>query len=92
MPEMTWKIEFDNRARKELRKLDESSQQRILAWISSNLKHTDNPRQHGKSLKGHFRGLWRYRIGNFRIISQIRDQEISILIIRIAHRKDVYGK
>ena len=89
---MTWKVEFDNRSRKELRKLDPETQKRLLHWISENLAGEINPRDYGTSLKGRFRGLWRYRVGDYRIVCQIKDEDILILILRIAHRKDVYDR
>lgn len=87
---MTWKVEFDNRARKELRKLHPETQKHILTWVSENLAVETDPRQKGSALKGRFRGLWRYRVGDYRIVCQIRDNEILILILRIAHRRDNY--
>jgi mRNA interferase RelE/StbE len=87
---MTWRIEFDNRARKELRKLNPQDQDRILKWLRHNLTGDENPRRFGTSLKGRMKGLWRYRIGDHRIISQIKDEEIVILVIRIGHRRDIY--
>ena len=87
---MTWKVEFDNRARKELRKLDKSAQNRILKWVREELATDKNPRRTGKNLRGTMQGLWRYRIGDYRIISQIQDELVIILIVRISHRKDIY--
>jgi len=88
---MTWNVEFDDRARKELRKLNPNIQDRILKWIRETLAVNEDPRRVGKSLKGNMKGLWRYRVGDYRIISQIQDDSILILVIRIGHRKDVYG-
>jgi mRNA interferase RelE/StbE len=87
---MIWKIEFDNRARKELRKLDKQTQERILNLLRENLATDEDPRRTGKSLKGHMKGLWRYRVGDYRIISQIQDENILILVIRLGHRRDIY--
>jgi len=87
---MTWKVEFDNRARRELRKLDPQIQDRILKWLRQNLATEQDPRRIGTSLKGRMKGLWRYRVGNYRIISQIQDENILILVIRIGHRRDIY--
>ncbi|MBO6535557.1 MAG: type II toxin-antitoxin system RelE/ParE family toxin [Balneolaceae bacterium] len=87
---MIWTIEFDNRARKELRKLDKQTQKRILKWLRKNLATNEDPRKTGKSLKGHMKGLWRYRVGDYRIISQIQDENILILVIRLGHRRDIY--
>ncbi len=88
---MIWKVEFDNRARKELRKLDKQTQDRILKWLRESLATEKDPRRVGKPLKGHMKGLWRYRVGEYRIISQIQDERILILVVRIGHRRDIYG-
>jgi len=87
---MTWKVIIDNRARKELRKIASVDQERILKWIRLNLASDKDPRRLGKSLKGNMHGLWRYRIGDFRIICQIRDMELVILVIRMRHHRDSY--
>lgn len=87
---MIWKVEFDNRARKELRKLDSQTQDRILKWLRQTIATDEDPRRTGKSLKGLMKGLWRYRVGNYRIISQIQDENILILVVRIGHRGDIY--
>lgn len=87
---MTWKVEFDNRARKELRKLDPQTQDRILKWLRETLANSEDPRRTGKSLKGRIKGLWRYRVGDYRIISQIQDENVLILVVRIGHRRDIY--
>lgn len=89
---MIWKVEFDDRARKELRKLDKQTQDRILKWLRTNLATEEDPRRTGKSLKGRMKGLWRYRVGDYRIVSQIQDEQILILVIRIGHRRDVYDE
>lgn len=87
---MTWTVEFDNRARKELRKLDPQTQSRILKWLRQTLATNKDPRRTGTSLKGRIKGLWRYRVGDYRIISQIQDENIVILVVRIGHRRDIY--
>ena len=87
---MTWKVEFDNRARKELRKLDPQAQARILKWLRETLATEEDPRRIGTSLKGRMKGLWRYRVGDCRIISQIQDESVVILVVRIGHRRDIY--
>ncbi|MEO1148639.1 MAG: type II toxin-antitoxin system RelE/ParE family toxin [Cyanobacteria bacterium J06638_22] len=87
---MTWKVEFDNRARRELRRLDRQTQDRILDWIRETLATEEDPRRTGKALRGTMRGLWRYRIGDYRIITQIQDDIVVILVVRIGHRRDIY--
>ncbi len=82
---MIWKVEFDNRARKELRKLDKQSQDRVLKWLRENIATENDPRRLGKYLKGRMKGLWRYRVGDYRIVTQIQDTEILVLVVRIGH-------
>lgn len=89
---MIWKVEFDDRARKELRKLDKQTQDRILKWLRETMATEEDPRRTGKSLKGRMKGLWRYRVGDYRIISQIQDEQLLILVIRIGHLRDIYDK
>ena len=89
---MTWRVEFDNRARKELRKLDVATQDRILKWMRDNLSTDNDPRRMGSSLKGRMKGLWRYRVNDYRIICQIQDDKVLILVVRIGHRRDIYDK
>lgn len=85
-----WKVEFDERARKELRKLDPDTQQRILKWLRQRIAGQPDPRHFGKSMKGHMKGLWRYRIGSWRLICQLQDEDQLVLVVRIGHRRDIY--
>lgn len=87
---MTWRVEFDDRARKELRKLDHQAQKRILKFLQDRIAPAEDPRQSGKALQGVLAGLWRYRVDDYRIIAHIEDQKITILVLRIGHRRDVY--
>ena len=88
---MTWKIEFDPAAEKELAKLDAQHIQRILKLLHGRVAPLENPRQIGEALKGSKLGeFWKYRVGDYRIISRIEDGELLILVIKIGHRKEVY--
>ena len=87
---MAWKIQFEPRALKELEKLDRSAQQRILRFLKREIAPTNDPREKGKALTGELAGLWRYRVGEYRLICDIRDEVLIILILRVAHRKDIY--
>ena len=88
---MTWKIEFDRDAQKELRKLDRQSAKRITNFLIEGLALRDNPRELGESLKGPELGeYWKYRVGDYRIICKIQDRQITILVIRIGNRREVY--
>ena len=88
---MTWKIEFDREAQKELRKLDRQSAKRITLFLMERIALRNNPRELGESLKGPVLGeYWKYRVGDYRIICEIQDQQITILVIRIGNRREVY--
>jgi mRNA interferase RelE/StbE len=86
---LAWTIEFDASVEKELRKLGKPAQQRILKFLRE-LANKDDPRQSGKALRGKLTKLWRYRCGDYRIICQIQDNEIIIMVVKIGHRKDIY--
>ena len=89
---MKYKILFEKNADKQLRKLEITQQRIIVNWIEKNLENTHDPRIFGKSLKGNLKTYWRYRVGNYRIIAEINDDEVRIIIIEIGHRKDIYKK
>lgn len=87
---MTWIVEFDDAARKELRKLDRQAQQEILHYLRERIATNEDPRRFGKALSRELTGLWRYRIQSYRIICNIEDQKLTVLVVRAGHRKDVY--
>ncbi len=87
---MKYRVIFSEAAKKQLKKLDKHISALILGWIEKNLEGCEDPRQHGKSLTGDKSGQWRYRIGDYRIICEIIDEEITILVLEAGHRKNVY--
>lgn len=87
---MTYKIIFSERAKRQLLKLDKSIALLILGWIEKNLKDCSDPRIHGKALKSNRSGQWRYRIGDYRLICEIQDKKITILVLEVGHRRIVY--
>lgn len=87
---MTYKLEYEQKARKQLKKLDVNTRNNILNWLDKNIANTSNPRQHGKALTGTFAGLWRYRVGNYRIICSIQDDQLIVLALQIDHRSSIY--
>lgn len=90
---MAWKIEFDPAAQKELKKLGTQPAKRILKFLSDRLASTDNPRSLGAALKGSALGsLWKYRIGDYRVIVDIEDKTLRILVVRIGNRREIYKK
>ncbi|MFC4736758.1 type II toxin-antitoxin system RelE/ParE family toxin [Bacillus daqingensis] len=86
-----YEVRFEKRARKTLKKLDASASRFIMAWIKKNLHHTTDPRSKGKGLTGDRSGAWRYRVGDYRLIAEIQDKKLVILVLEIGHRKDTYG-
>ena len=87
---MIYKVRFTKQALKTLEKLDKPTAALILGWIKKNLENTINPFIHGKALLGDLKGSWRYRIGDYRLICHIVNEELIILVLRIGHRRDIY--
>jgi mRNA interferase RelE/StbE len=83
-------VELSERFKKEFRKLDKYTQKIIRAWINKNLVDCTDPRQHGKGLTANRSGQWRYRIGDYRLICEIKENELIILALTIGHRREVY--
>lgn len=86
-----YKVDYTERAIKEMRKMDKYTRQMIYAWIDKNLEGCENPKLHGKALTANRKGQWRYRVGDYRIIADIQDDRIVILILTIGHRSEVYS-
>ncbi|HEY8991470.1 MAG TPA: type II toxin-antitoxin system RelE/ParE family toxin [Luteolibacter sp.] len=87
---MSWVYRFDQRALKELKKLGKQAQREIVAYLDERVAGDDDPRRFGKGLKADLAGLWRYRVGDFRILCQIVDGELLVLVVALGHRRDVY--
>lgn len=83
---------FTERAKKDLKKLDKHTSSLIIGWIRKNLEGCTNPRQHGKGLTSNKSGQWRYRVGDYRLIAEIEEEKITILLLNIGHRKDIYTR
>jgi mRNA interferase RelE/StbE len=84
-----WKLEFSKSAEKSVFRLDKTIQERIAKYLSKVIV-SNNPRAFGKALTGNKKSLWRYRVGDYRVICQIYDNELIIIAIKIDHRKTVY--
>lgn len=87
---MAWTIEFVPAAAKDIKKLGRSEAARIIATLEQRIAPLDDPRQLGEPLVGDRAGLWRWRVGDYRIIARIEDARVLILIVRVGHRRDVY--
>jgi len=88
---LTWRIEFAASVVKQLRKLDPAVSRRVTQFLRERVAPLKDPRSLGAALKGDELGqFWKYRVGDYRIIAEIVDREIRILVVRVGHRRDVY--
>ena len=87
---MSWDYRVSERALKELRKLGPDASRRILSYLDDRIIGANDPRQHGKALRGELGEFWRYRVGDYRILCKIEDEVLIVLVVKIGHRRDVY--
>ncbi len=87
---MKYSVRYTEKAIKSLRKLDPYTRKLILSWIEKNLVDCEDPRSHGKGLTANRSGGWRYRIGDYRLLAEINDNTITILVLNIGHRREIY--
>ncbi len=88
---MAWKIEFENAAKKDLKKLDRQAQKNILQYLRNRIITDEDPRRFGNPLSKNLSGLWKYRIGDYRLICEIQKGKMVVLVLRVGHRSKVYG-
>lgn len=89
---MNYVLNFTKKANKSLCKIDKHSREIILKWLFNRIHNSENPRQYGKALQGEFSGMWRYRVGKYRIIVNIQDDECIVLAIDVGLRGKIYTK
>jgi mRNA interferase RelE/StbE len=87
---LAWTIEYTETARRELRKLDKPIARRILDFLDDRVAKQDDPRKLGQALSGPLGRLWRYRVGDYRIICDIQHEIVTVLVLRVGHRREVY--
>ena len=87
---MKYTVETTERFEKEVKRLDRYTQRMLKSWIEKNLVGCENPRAKGKGMTANRSGQWRYRIGDYRLICLIQDNELVILALAVGHRSDVY--
>lgn len=87
---MNWAYRFTQTAKDELGRLDRQAQRWILDYLDERVASVEDPRRFGKPLRAEFAGLWRYRVRDYRIICQIQDRMMVVLVVAVGHRKDVY--
>ncbi len=89
---MAWTIEYTDTARAQLRKLDEQVARRILDYMDERVAPSEDPRRTGRLLTGPLGGLWRYRVGDCRVVCDVQEAAVRVLVVRIGNRSDVYRR
>jgi len=87
---LAWRIELSDSATKALGKIDRDGARRITRFLRERIAPSNDPRQHAKALQGEWRQYWRFRVGPYRLICRLEDKQVRVLVVRIAHRKEVY--
>ena len=87
---MAWTIDYADAALKQLKRLDRPTAQSLVNYLSERIGPLADPRTSGKALVGQLGGLWRYRVGDFRVICEIQDSVVRILVVQIGHRSKIY--
>ena len=87
---MGYSVDYTPKAEKQISKLDMPVQKRIYGWINKNLENCEDPTTFGKRLTQNLKGYWSYRIGDYRIIADIQDDKVLIIIVEVGHRREIY--
>ncbi|QHN03892.1 type II toxin-antitoxin system RelE/ParE family toxin [Granulicella sp. WH15] len=85
-----WRTEFTDVAERALLKLDKPVRERILAFFRERVSSSEDPKALAEPLAGEFRGLWRFRVGDYRVICDIRQDVLIVLVLQVGHRREVY--
>lgn len=90
VPPRVWQVEFDRDAARELRKLGGKDRDQIVRYLRTRIATTEDPTRFGGPLLGDYKGFWRYRVGDFRIIARIEGDRFVVVVVRVGHRRTVY--
>lgn len=88
---MRYNVVFTDKAKKQLKKIDKHIASLIIGWLEKNIEGCENPRIHGKGLVENKSGQWRYRIGDYRVLCEINNQEIIVLVLEVGHRREIHN-
>lgn len=89
---MSWRLEYSKKALRQLRKMNPGQRAIALLWMDKNIDGCDDPRTHGKDLTANRAGQWRYRVGDYRVLCDLRDDDLVVLAIEVGQRSVVYGR
>ncbi len=87
---MAWTVDISETAAREIERLDRSIQRRIVRFLHNRVATDEDPRRMGRRLHGARQGQWRYRVGDYRLICQIQDERVVVLVLTVGHRRDIY--
>jgi mRNA interferase RelE/StbE len=87
---LAWVVNFSDKAERQLKRLDPTIRRRIVDFLEQRLARLPNPRSLGSALAGDLKGLWRYRVGDYRILCEFKDDELIVLVVEVGHRSDIY--
>ncbi len=87
---MAWKISFSRKAEKQFARLPPDARLQVAAYLDSRVAAQPDPRRIGKALAGELMGFWRYRVGEYRLICELRDHELLVLVVELGHRREIY--
>jgi mRNA interferase RelE/StbE len=87
---LAWSIEFEDTAAKQFRRLDATVQRRILSYLSERVSPSEDPKKLAEPLTGPFQGLWRYRVGDYRVVCKYEKERLIVVVVQIGHRREVY--
>ena len=87
---MSWTYRFNTSAKRELANLDRAAQREIVAYLDARIATAEDPRRFGKPLRSDLAGLWRYRVRDYRLVCQIQDDVLVVLVVTVGHRREVY--
>jgi len=88
---MAWQVEFDSAAERDLDRLDPQHARKILTFLAERIAKDEDPRRFGAPLRSNLAGLWKYRVEDYRLICEIQEEKILVLVLRVGHRSKVYG-
>ena len=88
---MAWTVDFTDLAQRQLDRLDRQVSDRVISYMSERVATLDNPRDRGERLRWNLRDYWRYRVGDYRVICDIQDETLVVLVVGVGHRRAIYG-
>lgn len=88
---MPWIIEYTKTAAKTLRSIDRQAARRITKYLDERIATDEDPRRFGEALLENLSGYWKYRIGDYRVIAEIQDERLIVVVVKIGHRRKIYG-